>query len=90
YPPTDLSVFRRPITPAPAEIRFGYHAITWGDDNMRAIREIAELGFRGIQLRTNIFKDVGKDPARLRDLLAQHKLQFVALSSGGVQTATDA
>lgn len=90
YPPTDLSVFRRPITPAPAEIRFGYHAITWGDDNIRAIREIAELGFRGIQLRTNIFKDVGKDPARLRDLLAQYKLQFVALSSGGVQTATDA
>ena len=88
YPPTDLSVFRRPIKPAPSEIRFGYHAITWGDDNMRAIREISELGFRGIQLRTNILKDVGKDPARLRDLLAQYNLQFVALSSGGVQTAS--
>lgn len=66
------------------EIRFGYAAITWGGDDARAIEDIAALGFPGIQLRANAVAQYGKDPARLRDLLAKHKLTFVALSSGNV------
>ncbi|HWX54352.1 MAG TPA: twin-arginine translocation signal domain-containing protein, partial [Verrucomicrobiae bacterium] len=30
YPPIDLSYFDTPIGPAPAELLFGYAAITWG------------------------------------------------------------
>src|SRR5262245_5397583 len=47
YPPIDLSYFDSPVTPAPADIRFGYAAITWGGADTRAISEICEVGFRG-------------------------------------------
>ena len=87
YPPTDLSYFNRPITPAPGLIRFGYAAITWGGNDAQAIKEISELGFHGIQLRSNVLKDYGDRPKALRDLLDQYHLEMVALSSGGVSIA---
>jgi inosose dehydratase len=87
YPPVDLSYFDRAITPAPALIRFGYAAITWGGNDLQAIQDISEIGFRGIQLRNNLLKDYGDRPKALRDLLEQHHLEMVALSSGGVAIA---
>jgi inosose dehydratase len=63
-------------------IRFGYAAMTWGDDERQAIQDIADVGFSGIQLRANAVSEF--QPAELRELLAQHKLTFVALSSGEV------
>src|SRR5215471_21466098 len=84
YPPADLSYFNRPVTPAPGAIRFGYAAITWNGNDVQAIKEISELGFPGIQLRSNILKDFGDRPTALRDLLEQNHLEMVALSSGGV------
>lgn len=86
YPPEDLSYFDRPLRPA-AGIRFGYHAITWEGDDQRAIKEIAELGFKGIQVRSNVLKDYGDRPAAFGELLRKHGLEFVALSSGGVSIA---
>jgi len=68
-------------------IRFGYAAITWEGNDVQAINDISELGFPGIQLRSNILKDFGDRPGALRDLLAQHKLEMVAFSSGGVGIA---
>jgi inosose dehydratase len=88
YLPVDLSYFDRPITPAPAQIQFGYAAITWGGNDLQAIQDISEIGFRGIQLRSNVLKDYGDRPKALRDLLDQHHLEMVALSSGGVSIAT--
>jgi inosose dehydratase len=87
YPDVDLSYFDRPISPAPAQIRFGYAAITWGGNDSQAIQDISEVGFRGIQLRNNLLKDYGDRPKALRDLLDQHHLEMVALSSGGVGIA---
>jgi inosose dehydratase len=87
YPDLDLSYFDRPITPAPGQIRFGYAAITWGGNDLQAIQDISEIGFRGIQLRNNLLKDYGDRPKALRDLLDQHHLEMVALSSGGVSIA---
>ncbi len=83
YPPMDLSYFERPIPPAPSEIHFGYAAITWGGNDRQAIADVSSLGFPGIQIRSNAV-DEFNSPAELKDLLAQHKLTFVALSSGGV------
>jgi inosose dehydratase len=80
----DLSAFDRPVTKAPADLRFGYAAITWGGDDRKAIEEIADVGFRGIQLRSNLLPQFGARPAELRDLLEQHRLTMVALSSGSV------
>ena len=84
YPPMDLSYFDTPISAAPAEIKIGYAAITWGGNDRQAIEDIAALGFRGIQLRSNLLTEF-PNPADVRSLLEQHHLTMVALSSGGVR-----
>jgi inosose dehydratase len=83
YPPMDLSHFDTPIPPGPSDIHFGYAAITWGGKDRQAIDDIAALGFKGIQLRSNCIEEFGSS-APVRDLLEKHKLIFVALSSGGI------
>ena len=67
-----------------ARLRFGYAAITWGGNDRQAIEDIAALGFRGIQVRQSAVATWGKRPAELEQLLAEHKLMLVALSSGDV------
>src|SRR6266404_3735344 len=83
YPPADRSYFDKPITSSASEIRFGYAAITWGGNDLQAIKDVSEVGFRGIQLRSSIMKDFGDKPKALADILNHHQLQFVALSGGG-------
>lgn len=61
-------------------IRFGYAAITWANEERQAAYDIAAVGFPGVQFRANAVTDF--KPAELKDLLAQLKLTFVALSSG--------
>jgi inosose dehydratase len=68
--------------PGSAGIRYGYAAMTWGKEERQAVDEISATGFEGIQFRidaTTEFK-----PDEVRALLAQHKLTFVALSSGEI------
>ena len=84
YPPMDLSYFDTPISAAPAEMHIGYASITWGGKDRQAIQDIADLGFRGIQVRANVIKDFAS-AAELRELLEKYKLKMVALSSGGVR-----
>src|SRR6266545_3882956 len=67
-----------------ARLRFGYAAITWGGNDRQAIDDIAALGFRGIQLRQSAVTTWGDRPAELKQLLAEHHLTLVALSSGDV------
>jgi inosose dehydratase len=83
-PSLGLSAFDSVFNTAAGTIRFGYAAITWNGDDAQAIKDISELGFRGIQLRNNILKEYGARPEALRALLLQNKLEMVALSSGGV------
>lgn len=84
YPPRDLSYFDTPITPAPAEIHWGYAAITWSGNDRQAIEDISSLGYAGIQLRSNCIQEFGS-PAAVLDLLDKQKLKFVALSSGDIR-----
>ena len=63
-------------------IKFGYAAITWGDHERESLDDIAAVGFPGVQLRANAVRDF--QAAELKDLLARHKLTFVALSSGDI------
>jgi inosose dehydratase len=65
-------------------LRFGYAAITWQEDDVAAIDDIAALGFRGLQLRASAVKQWGERPAALKELLAARGLTLVALSSGVV------
>jgi inosose dehydratase len=70
---------------AAGRIRVGYAAITWGGDDTKAIDEISEVGFTGIQLRSSAFDAFGSRPAVLRDLLAKRGLTFAVLSSGNLK-----
>src|SRR5690348_16145318 len=83
YPPMDLSYFDTPISAAPAHIRIGYAAITWGGNDREAINDIAALGYPGIQLRSNVIKEI-PDPNERAKLLDQNHLTLVALSSGSI------
>ena len=76
---------------AEASMRVGYAAITWGGDDERAIREIAEAGFTAVQVRGSAFERYGKAPNELKDLLARHRLTFAVLSSGnlGIDPASE-
>ncbi len=65
-----------------SRIEFGYTAMTWGKAERQAIDDISAVGFKGIQFRNDALKEF--QPVELSDLLAQHKLKFVALSSGDV------
>jgi inosose dehydratase len=77
-------LFSEPLPAAAPAMRFGCAAITWGGNDRQAIADVAALGFPGIQLRSNILPEFGARPAALRELLEQHKLTMVALSSGGL------
>jgi inosose dehydratase len=83
YPPTDLSYFDTPVSAAPSHIKLGYASITWNGNDRQAIDDIASLGFPGIQLRSNLVKEI-PEADETRKLLEQHHLTLVALSSGGV------
>lgn len=63
-------------------LRYGYAAMTWGDNERQAIEDIAAVGYPGIQFRANAVKDF--TVTELKDLLAKHNLGFVALSSGTI------
>jgi inosose dehydratase len=74
-----------PVFAAPEpyrNIKYGYTAMTWGENERQAIDDIASVGFPGIQFRANAVTKF--QPAELKDLLAQKKLTFVALSSGEI------
>jgi inosose dehydratase len=81
YPPMNLSLFDTPVPRGETEIRLGCAAITWSDNAAKAIDDISADGYAGIQLRAPTL-DQYPDPHALRDLLAEKKLSFVALSSG--------
>ena len=66
-------------------IRPGYAAITWGGKDDQAIEEIAEVGFKGIQLRATAFDAYGTRPAALKELLAKRGIIFAVLSSGNLK-----
>jgi inosose dehydratase len=78
-----VSGFSRILADSTA-MKFGYAAITWGADVTQAIDDISDVGFRGIQLRSEAFAQFGDRPAALRDLLARRQLTLVALSSGNL------
>ena len=69
-------------------LKLGYSAITWGGNDVQAIQDIAALGFKGIQLRSNVLKAYGDKPAELQAMLKQHKLELVMFSGGNANINT--
>lgn len=74
----------------PLAFSVGYAALTWGDDNARrAMSEISEVGYRGVQLRAPALK-LFASPAALTEALARARLTFVCLSGGAVKPGAPA
>ena len=67
------------------DLKIGYSAITWGGKDDTAIKEVASLGFKGIQLRANTFGPYRNKVSELRDMLQANKLQLCMFSSGNVE-----
>jgi inosose dehydratase len=65
--------------------RMGYSAITWGGKDELAIDELAELGYKGIQLRANTYAKYKDNVAALKQLIDAKGLSLVMFSSGNVE-----
>ncbi|MFM1912864.1 MAG: Myo-inosose-2 dehydratase [Bacteroidota bacterium] len=64
-------------------------SITWGGNDLQAIKEIASLGYKGIQLRANTYKEFGDRPEVLAKALKDAGLKLVMYSSGNVEIAKE-
>ncbi len=69
-------------------LQLGYSAITWGGNDVQAIKDIANLGFKGIQLRSNVLKEYGLKPQELKALLQHYNLELPMFSSGNANINT--
>jgi inosose dehydratase len=81
YPAMNSAFIADPPNNGGVDIKIGFSAIAWHDQDTQAINDLSTLGIPGIQLRANVLTEI-PDPHALRDMLAQHHLTFVALSSG--------
>ncbi|TAH19512.1 MAG: sugar phosphate isomerase/epimerase [Cytophagales bacterium] len=68
-----------------SKIAWGCSIITWGDQTAQGIKEVGELGFKGIQLRSNSYKAYGDKIPELKALLDQYQLALPVFSSGNVE-----
>lgn len=71
-----------------AHFKFGYAAITWGDEYLDAIKEIGGLGFKGIQLRANVYKTWKDKPMELYQKLAESHIEAPVFSGGNADFNT--
>jgi inosose dehydratase len=74
----------KPARKSTLELSLGYAAITWAGKDEQAIEEIAALGFRGIQLRSNVVERYGERPEELKRKLDEKGLALLCFSSGTV------
>jgi len=65
--------------------KIAYSSITWGGKDEQAIKDLASLGYRGVQLRANTFGPYRAKPSELRALLEQNHLTLAMFSSGNVE-----
>jgi inosose dehydratase len=69
--------------------KLGYSVITWNGNDLVAIKEIASLGFKGIQIRANSYPVFKDRPADLLHNIMQVKLDLAMYSSGNVGLSDD-
>lgn len=61
-----------------------YSAITWNGNDLVAIKEIAALGFKGIQLRANTYPVFKDSPQDLKNTIESNGLKLPMFSSGNI------
>ncbi len=67
-----------------ADIRVGYHTITWGMEGFeQALDEVAALGFTGFETFAAVVDTYGDKVSEFQDLIAQRGLRLVTVYGGG-------
>ena len=67
-----------------ADIRVGYHTITWGMDGFeQALDEIAALGFKGFETFAAVVDTYGDKVSEFQDMIGQRGLELVTVYGGG-------
>jgi inosose dehydratase len=69
--------------------KMAYSAITWSGNDLVAIKDIAALGFKGIQLRANTYPIFKDKPEDLKLTIESAKLKLAMFSSGNVGITDD-
>jgi len=69
--------------------KMAYSAITWSGNDLVAIKDIAALGFKGIQLRANTYPIFKDKPEDLKLTIDSAKLNLAMFSSGNVGISDD-
>ncbi len=64
--------------------KMAYSAITWNGNDLVAIKEIAALGFKGIQLRANTYPVFKDSPQDLKTTIQSNGLKLPMFSSGNI------
>jgi inosose dehydratase len=76
-----FDTFAKPVP----SLKLGYSAITWGGKDLDAMKDIASLGFKGIQLRGNTYDTYKTNVQALKEQLLVNGLTLSMFSSGNVE-----
>ena len=66
-------------------LQLAYSAITWGGKDLDAMKDIAALGFKGVQLRANSYDNYKTKVSELREQILASGLALPMFSSGNVE-----
>jgi inosose dehydratase len=67
------------------KLQLAYSAITWGGKDLDAMKDIAALGFKGVQLRANTYDTYKTKVQELKDQILANGLSLPMFSSGNVE-----
>ena len=66
-------------------LQLAYSAITWGGKDLDAMKDIAALGFKGVQLRANSYDNYKTKVSELKEQILASGLALPMFSSGNVE-----
>jgi inosose dehydratase len=66
-------------------LKIAYSAITWGGKDLEAMKDIASLGFKGVQLRSNSYDSYKTKISELKEQIIANGLFLPMFSSGNVE-----
>jgi inosose dehydratase len=82
---TTASLIPLDILAKTPNLKLAYSAITWGGKDLDAMKDIAALGFKGIQLRANAYDNYKTKVSELKDIIVANGLALPMFSSGNVE-----
>jgi inosose dehydratase len=82
---TSSSLISLDIFAKAPNLKLAYSAITWGGKDLDALKDIASLGFKGIQLRANSYDNYKTKVNELKEQIVASGLELPMFSSGNVE-----